>query len=968
MKKLFRLFLVVAAGLVLASCVKESLNPADPARGGEPVPVTFSVSLGDVLTKAAPEASGFDDASGEFKLYAAVFSRTTGALMASSKIGGTGFQPVGTISAKSASIVLTLSRSEDYKVVFFAMHDDAYDVNFADNNVATFSFKRSVKANDASLDAFYASVDVSASTNRYDVTLKRPFAQVNVLVPLTNVPAGQTAFSSSMTVSAPTGFNLFSGAAGTEVQEITFAANAISATPVGNYKSTHRWIGMNFVLVPASGSVTVTSFAESGMTEGIRIGTVPVKVNGRTNIVGSIYTLSDYFFSLQIGSDLDEEAETQLGGGESGQGGGESGGEGGGESGGGSTVTDTEIVIAGGTTYTAESPLTLSAAQSVSLLVNGDDFATVEAGAGGAKVTAVSSNSAVATAEVKDGAVLITPKSNGTATVTISTPAYTKTAYAAQTFEIPVKVEGMVTPPAPGASDTITFADLALVNGTQYKDPFTQGNMTVQFGAGNNDGKYYDTGSGMRIYGDGWVTVTSATRTIVKIEYTFDTTTNTNNGVVSSYLPDEATFGSVDTGSYDLATRTWTGSATSVTLTRAAGTGHWRLQKVKAYYSDSGEEGGGSGEQGGGGEGQGSGGEGQGGGESTAKGLPYAQDFKANGKGDFVIDDKTLPEGLTYVWNYDNRYGMKASGYYQQAYATESWLVSPVVNLSSAQHPVLTFRHAVNQFESIDKAKEEATVWVREENGTWTQLTGVTYPSSLSWDFVDSGEIDLSGYVGKNVQVAFKYVSTTTKAGTWEVDKFSIAEQAGSGGQGGSGETGGQGGGSGETGGTPDATLTNDEIRAATVDAEITSENPSYRDATITSASGTWTGNIAKHKDGVKYLQIRNKKGAFITSPLFTSAISKVAVTITDEDGVTLADRTLHAVPPTTTLPTGQDSNGKDITYSATEWQNEFGCVRTGAEGGATVVIEFAEGSNIKQFMLIAEGGAVYIDHLDVYY
>ena len=181
--------------------------------------------------------------------------------------------------------------------------------------------------------------------------------------------------------------------------------------------------------------------------------------------------------------------------------------------------------------------------------------------------------------------------------------------------------------------------------------------------------------------------------------------------------------------------------------------------------------------------------------------------------------------------------------------------------------------------------------------------------------------------------------------------------------------SGGSGGGQGTGGedlGDANATLTNAEIRAATVEASITSENPSYRDATITSTSGTWTGNIAKHKDGLKYLQLRNKKGAYVTSPLFTSAISKVAVTLTSEDEQ-LADRTLHAVPPTTTLPTGQ-SNGKDIVYSATEWANEYGCVRTGSEKGATVVIDFAEGSNVKQFMLIVEGGATYIDHIDVYY
>ena len=87
-----------------------------------------------------------------------------------------------------------------------------------------------------------------------------------------------------------------------------------------------------------------------------------------------------------------------------------------------------------------------------------------------------------------------------------------------------------------------------------------------------------------------------------------------------------------------------------------------------------------------------------------------------------------------------------------------------------------------------------------------------------------------------------------------------------------------------------------------------------------------------------------------------------MAVTLTSEEGVTLADRTLHAVPATTTVPTGDDA------YTSTLWANEYGCVRTGAEKGATVVIDFPSGSSVTQFMLIAEGGATYIDHIDVYY
>ena len=171
------------------------------------------------------------------------------------------------------------------------------------------------------------------------------------------------------------------------------------------------------------------------------------------------------------------------------------------------------------------------------------------------------------------------------------------------------------------------------------------------------------------------------------------------------------------------------------------------------------------------------GGGGGGGGQSGT--VIFSQAFKTAGQGEFSIDNKkALPEGLTYVWSYDNRYGMKASGYANNTnFDTESWLISPEIDLASAQKPALSFKHALNFFENLEKAKEEASVWVKAAGGDWTKLSGVAYPESMSWSFVESGKVDLSAYKGKKIQIAFKYISTSNKAGTWEVDEFLISEQ-----------------------------------------------------------------------------------------------------------------------------------------------------------------------------------------------
>ena len=162
--------------------------------------------------------------------------------------------------------------------------------------------------------------------------------------------------------------------------------------------------------------------------------------------------------------------------------------------------------------------------------------------------------------------------------------------------------------------------------------------------------------------------------------------------------------------------------------------------------------------------------------ETAPEGLPYSEAFKGVGIGKFSIDNVNLPSQLTFVWTYDSKYGMKASAFVNgTAYQAESWLVSPLIDLTSATLPQLSFKHAVNQFTSIAKAKEEATVWARVKGGSWTQLE-VNYPADLGWTFVESGAIDLSDFAGELVQIGFKYTSTADKAGTWEIQDFLVQD------------------------------------------------------------------------------------------------------------------------------------------------------------------------------------------------
>ncbi len=158
-------------------------------------------------------------------------------------------------------------------------------------------------------------------------------------------------------------------------------------------------------------------------------------------------------------------------------------------------------------------------------------------------------------------------------------------------------------------------------------------------------------------------------------------------------------------------------------------------------------------------------------------GTTFLAESSANGADGWTFEYVTKPEGLQYdLWqwkNYNSKYYLNASAYASgTSYASESYAVSPVIDLSTASKVSASFDHA---------AKFQTTVRtlcgfaVREAGTTaWTMLTIPTWPDAGSWTFVNSGAIDLSAYAGKKVQVAFKYGSSTDGADTWEIKNLVI--------------------------------------------------------------------------------------------------------------------------------------------------------------------------------------------------
>lgn len=156
--------------------------------------------------------------------------------------------------------------------------------------------------------------------------------------------------------------------------------------------------------------------------------------------------------------------------------------------------------------------------------------------------------------------------------------------------------------------------------------------------------------------------------------------------------------------------------------------------------------------------------------EPTPEGAIFSETFSAS-QGNFTIDDKSLAEGLTYIWKHDAQHHyMKASAFVDgKSYASESWLVSPEIDLSSEKAAFLSFMHTANKFPAGKTAKDFVSLKISKDGTTWDNLTIPTWPAGIDWIFVSSGSIDLKAYLGSKVKIAFVYTSKDGESGSWEI-------------------------------------------------------------------------------------------------------------------------------------------------------------------------------------------------------
>ena len=147
---------------------------------------------------------------------------------------------------------------------------------------------------------------------------------------------------------------------------------------------------------------------------------------------------------------------------------------------------------------------------------------------------------------------------------------------------------GSDTPDTPDTPDvggnSITFSEMGYENAQDFNgESITVGDATLTWskGSGSTTPKYYNTGTGMRLYGSNTLTIAS-NKTISKVEFTYDSGADSNSRPY--YATNSNT--SFTPGTYDYDAQAWNGSAKSIVMSYTGQGGHVRIQSITITYAE----------------------------------------------------------------------------------------------------------------------------------------------------------------------------------------------------------------------------------------------------------------------------------------------------------------------------------------------------------------------------------------------
>lgn len=288
-KKLLKSFAAAAMSVLAIACAKEQVGPDE----GAMVEATFSVDVPGVIGTKAGE--GTKATNLYYQVFDAEGTPVTGLPMQVKDIN------------VSTTVNFQLIKDQTYNFVFWAQTAEAGYYTVTDLRTITANYEGK-NSNDENFDAFFA-VEKALTINgpiTKTVTLKRPFAQINVATTdvlkagETKVNVNFTGATSAVTVKdVPTVFSPLTDELSSPVNALQFASAAI---PEGNFavtgsRETYKYLAVNYVFAPVDGTVYDVEAALNvdGKDVIVKVPSAPAKRNYRTNIYGNLLTTTADF-------------------------------------------------------------------------------------------------------------------------------------------------------------------------------------------------------------------------------------------------------------------------------------------------------------------------------------------------------------------------------------------------------------------------------------------------------------------------------------------------------------------------------------------------------------------------------------------------------------------------------------------------------------------------------------------------
>ncbi len=156
----------------------------------------------------------------------------------------------------------------------------------------------------------------------------------------------------------------------------------------------------------------------------------------------------------------------------------------------------------------------------------------------------------------------------------------------------------------------------------------------------------------------------------------------------------------------------------------------------------------------------------------------FADDFSSNNLDNWTVVS-VIGDQEWEITPYGNPApSAKMSGYSGGNNVNEDWLITSAIDLSSLTTATLNFQSVVRYsgpalevYISTDYSGGDPS-----SDGNWAELSVILDTDDSSWSsWTDSGNVDLNSYLGDNVYIGFKYISSSSGSATYEIDNVLVA-------------------------------------------------------------------------------------------------------------------------------------------------------------------------------------------------